>query len=81
MAMKTLSLKLDDKIFSDAEELTSMMKLALNRYINDAVNAYNLYNKRKLLKEQMMRESKATSIDSMDVLREFESLIGGDEAI
>ena len=31
--MKTLSLKLDDKIFDETEEITSQLKLARNRYI------------------------------------------------
>jgi hypothetical protein len=43
--MKTLSLKLDDHIFDDAEEMTSKLNLARNRYINEAVNIYNIYNK------------------------------------
>lgn len=73
--MKTLSLKLDDKIFEEAEELTSKLKLARNRYINEAVSIYNLYNKRRLLKKQLMKESKLTSKDSMDILHEFEKLI------
>lgn len=76
--MKTLSLKLDDNIFDDTEELTVKLKLARNRYINEAVNIYNLYNKRRLLKKQLMKESKMTSQDSMDVLHEFEKLIDED---
>jgi predicted transcriptional regulator len=35
--MKTLSLKLDDKIFDEAEEITAKLHLARNRYINEAV--------------------------------------------
>ncbi len=76
--MKTLSLKLDDKIFDEAEELTSKLKLARNRYINEAVNIYNLYNKRRLLKKQLLKESKLTSKDSMDILHEFEKLVDED---
>ena len=76
--MKTLSLKLDDKIFDEAEELTSKLKLARNRYINEAVNIYNLYHKRRLLKSQLAKESKLTSQDSMEILSEFEKLIDED---
>jgi predicted transcriptional regulator len=76
--MKTLSLKLDDEIFNEAEELTSKMKLARNRYINEAVNIYNQYNKRRLLKKQLLKESKMTMEDSMEVLLEFEKLIDED---
>ncbi len=73
--MKTLSLKLDDKTFDDAEEMTSKLHLARNRYINEAVSIYNLFNKRRLLKKQLIKESKITSSDSLEVLAEFEKLI------
>lgn len=73
--MKTLSLKLDDEIFEDAEEITSKLKLARNRYINEAVSIYNLFNKRRLLKAQLSKESKLTKNDSMEILLEFEKLI------
>jgi predicted transcriptional regulator len=73
--MKTLSLKLDDKTFDEAEEITSKLHLARNRYINEAVSIYNLFNKRRLLKKQLIKESKRTSDDSMEVLAEFEKLI------
>ena len=76
--MKTLSLKLDDQIFDDAEEMTAKLKLPRNRYINEAVSIYNLFNKRRLLKSQLVKESKLTSKDSMDILHEFEKLIDED---
>ena len=79
--MKTLSLKLEDKIFKEAEEITSKMKLARNRYINEAVNIYNKFNKRRLLRVKLVAESKATSKDSLEVLKEFEKFIDGDQAI
>ena len=73
--MKTLSLKLDDKIFDEAEEITSKLNLARNRYINEAVGIYNTLNKRRLIKKQLAKESKLTNKDSMEVLREFEKLM------
>lgn len=76
--MKILSLKLDDDIYEEAEKITSKLKLARNRYINEAVNMYNLYNTRRLLKKQLVKESELTRIESMDILKEFEKLI--DEA-
>jgi len=76
--MKTLSLKLDDKIFDDAEEITAKLKLARNRYINEAVSIYNLFNKRRLLKNQLAKESKLISKDSMDILHEFEKFVDED---
>jgi hypothetical protein len=76
--MKTLSLKLDDGIFADSEKITSELKIARNRYINEAVKIYNLYNKKRLLKKQLLKESKAVRKDSMEVLAEFERLLDGD---
>lgn len=76
--MKTLSLKLDDEIFNDAEEITSKLKMARNRYINEAVKIFNLVNKRRLLKAQLHKESKLTASDSMEVLKEFERFLDED---
>lgn len=75
--MKILSLKLDDDIFEEAEEITSKLKLARNRYINEAVSIYNQVNKRRLLKKQLIKESKLASKNSMEVLEEFEKLMDG----
>ncbi|WP_395617884.1 hypothetical protein [Aquirufa sp.] len=73
--MKILSLKLDDEIFDEAEEITSALKVARNRYINEAVSIYNRVNKKRLLKTQLAKESALTSLDSLDILHEFEKLI------
>ena len=73
--MKILSLKLDDDIFEEAEEITSKLHLARNRYINEAVSIYNRYNKRRLLKNQLLKESALVSKDNMSILNEFEKLL------
>lgn len=79
--MKTLSLKLDDLVFDEAEVITAELKLARNRYINEAVSLYNQYNKRKLLKKKLAKESALVQKDSMEVLRDFEKLKDGYPAI
>jgi hypothetical protein len=73
--MKTLSLKLDDTTFDEAEEITTQLNLARNRYINEAVSVYNRYNKRKILKGKLLKESKLTMKDSLKVLHEFEKFV------
>ncbi len=73
--MKFLSLKLEDDIFNEAEEITGKLKLARNRYINEAVNIYNQLNKRRMLQKQLQKESKLVSKDSLSVLHELEMLI------
>ncbi len=73
--MKTLSLKLDDSTFDEAEEITTQLNQARNRYINEAVNLYNQFNKRKILKNKLLKESKLTMKDSLKVLHEFEKFV------
>jgi predicted transcriptional regulator len=73
--MKTLSLKLDDHIFEETEEITSTMKLARNRYINEALKIFNLYNRKKILQQQLAQESKLVNKESMKILEEFEQFI------
>ena len=72
--MKTLSLKLDDNIFNETEEVLNKVKKSRNRYINEAVNYYNRLNKRNLLSIQLSKESKLVRKESLAVLAEFESL-------
>lgn len=72
--MKTLSLKLDDNVFEETEKVVAELKLARNRYINEALNLYNQYNKRRVLKKKLAKESQLVSEDSSEVLAEFEKL-------
>lgn len=79
--MKTLSLKLDDEIFEEAEEITALLKLPRNRYINEAVSLYNRLYRKQLLKNQLSKESRLVRENSMAVLREFEKLSDDDPTI
>jgi hypothetical protein len=79
--MKTLSLKLDDTVFQDTEQLTGYLKKSRNRYINEALDYYNKAQKRKMLAAQMETESKMLARDSMEVLNEFEQLEDESQAI
>ncbi len=72
--MKTLSLKLDDHVFEETEKVVSELKLARNRYINEALTLYNQFNKRRFLKKKLAKESKLVSQSSYEVLAEFEKL-------
>ena len=72
--MKSISLKLQEDILKDAEYLLKFLEKSRNKYINEAIEFYNQHHKRKLLAEQLKRESKLISKDSMIVLKEFEKL-------
>lgn len=72
--MKTLSLKLDEIVFEETEQLLKKIKKPRNRYINEALQYYNQLQKKKIISEQIVKESKLISDESMNVLNEFEKL-------
>ena len=72
--MKTLSLKLDDSVFSETEQVINHIKKSRNRYINEALDYYNKVQKRKLLASQLEKESKLVMDESITVLHEFEMI-------
>lgn len=72
--MKTISLKIDDSIFSETEKILKNMKKPRNRYINEAIDFYNKFQNRKLIENQLRKESKLVGENSMEVLAEFEAL-------
>lgn len=39
--MKSVSLKIDDSIFTETEKILSSLKTSRNRYINEALENYN----------------------------------------
>ena len=70
--MKTLSLKIDETIFEETEEILQNINKPRNRYINDAIDFYNKFQKRKLIENQLKKESKLVTANSMEVLADFE---------
>ena len=72
--MKNLSLKMDDVVFQETEKITSKISKNRNRYINEAVEFYNLLQKRRIISRQLQKESKIVQEESMKVLAEFEKL-------
>ena len=72
--MKTLSLKLDETVFSETEQVLQHVKKSRNRYINDALEFYNKIQKRKLIASKLEKESKLLKDESLLVLHEIEAL-------
>ena len=72
--MKTLSLKLDDVVYDETEQLLEKIKKPRNRYINEALQYYNRLQKRKIISNLLLVESKLVSEESMNILKEFENL-------
>ena len=72
--MKTISLKIDDSIFGETENIVALMKKPRNRYINEAIDYYNKVQKRKIIEQKLQNESLLVKDDSLSVLKEFESI-------
>jgi hypothetical protein len=72
--MKTLSLKLDDIIYEETEQLLEKIKMPRNRYINEAIQYYNRIQKKQITAKLLKLESKLVSEGSMNILNEFENL-------
>ena len=65
---------MDDSVFKETEKILTKVRKNRNRYINEAVQFYNLVQQRKLLSKQLQKESKLVREESMKILAEFEGL-------
>ena len=72
--MKTVSLKIDDSIFSETEKILARIKKPRNRYINEAIEFYNKAQRKQILEKKLKKESELVKIDSMNVLKDFEGI-------
>ena len=72
--MKTVSLKIDDSIFGETENILSRIKIPRNRYINEALEYYNKLQRRKLLEKRLKSDSDLVKNDSIKVLKDFERI-------
>ena len=70
--MKVLSLKLREDLFEEVEKVVHQIHMPRNTYINEALSFYNQLNRRKLLRKQLAKESKAVRGASLEILHEFE---------
>lgn len=73
--MKTLSLKLDNSVFEETEEILKEKGIARNRYINEALDFYNRYYHRKKLAKAFEKASQMVRESSMEINAEFDQMI------
>jgi predicted transcriptional regulator len=76
--MATVSLKIDDPIFRETEEIRARIKKPRNRYINEALDHYNQYQRRLIIEKKLEKESGMVRDESLSVLRDFEDIDYGD---
>jgi hypothetical protein len=72
--MKTISLKIDDSIFDETENILSSIKIPRNRYINEALDHYNKVQRRQLVEKRLKSDSDLVKNDSMKLLKDFERI-------
>jgi hypothetical protein len=71
---KVLSLKIKGEIFEGVEVQTKRLHMPRNTYINEALDFYNAFNRRKGLRLKLQKESLLTRKNSMEILSEMEKL-------
>ena len=71
---KVLSLKLQEEVFRETEEILQRLRKPRNAYLNEAINLYNKLWKRRVLREALVRDSTLVADDSLEVLEVFEQL-------
>jgi hypothetical protein len=72
--MKTVSLKIDDSIFGETENILSHIKIPRNRYINEALEYYNKLQRRQILEKRLKSDSDLVKNDSIKILKDFERI-------
>ena len=65
---------LQDNIFLETEKMLVNLKKPRNTYINEALEFYNLHQRKQWLAKQFAFEAKIIKESSMEVLREMENL-------
>ena len=73
--MKRWTIKLNESVFEETEHILKEKGIPRNRYINEALDFYNRYHKRKKLAKAFAKASQLVRDSSMEVNEEFDRLI------
>jgi metal-responsive CopG/Arc/MetJ family transcriptional regulator len=73
--MKSVLLKLDDKLFEETEKLVKAGRMSRSNYIKMAIEHYNKWQAKRALEEQIVREVRLLNDfdPDKDLKDEFES--------
>jgi hypothetical protein len=74
--MTSISLKIDEKILTEADSIWRDVQKSRNSYFNEAIAYFNSMKRKELLAKQLAKESKMVKLSSMEVLGEMEKLEG-----
>lgn len=73
--MKRWTINLEDSVFEETEDILRKNGIPRIRYINEALDFYNRYHKRKKLAKAFAKASQLVRHSSMEVNEEFDFLI------
>lgn len=77
----SVSLKLENQTFVEINEIVKGTNISRNKYINEALKYYNKLKKREAIIIQLKLEIERTSESSLEVLKDFETLLDDDETV
>jgi metal-responsive CopG/Arc/MetJ family transcriptional regulator len=73
--MKSILLKIDEKLLKETEEHVKQLKTSRNSYIKQALEWYNKSLERKKLERQLAHESFMVREESIKINKEFDSAL------
>ena len=71
---KAISLKINDRIFKETEDILQKTHVPRNSYINEAIKYYNRLIRRRLLKRRYQKESLLVGGQSLEINQEFQKI-------
>lgn len=71
--MKSILLKLDDKLFAETEERVKAEKTSRSNYIKQAIEQYNKWQRKKAIEAQLEREVELIKHDA-ESWKEFKEM-------
>jgi metal-responsive CopG/Arc/MetJ family transcriptional regulator len=71
---KLISVKIDEKVLEETDEMVKNLNISRNKFVNEAILEYTKMQKRAELEEQIRKEIGLIRESSLEVLKEFEAL-------
>lgn len=74
--MKSILLKIDDKLFEEMDKQVKNLKISRNGYIREALEDYTKLQTKRHVELELARESMLVRQESMRINKEFDSTLG-----
>ncbi|MGI4805561.1 MAG: hypothetical protein ACRYFL_12370 [Janthinobacterium lividum] len=74
--MKSILLKIDDKLFEEMDKQVKKLKISRNGYIREALEDYTKLLTKKHIELELARESMLVRQESIRINKEFDATLG-----